>query len=161
MLAISGRNGQRKAISCLNLWLSWFSHLTEFVQNRAAVANTYFGQIVNSRSESARGFQSPGKGKTLFLDRGMTLPTLGDNLPRGDDERKIPKCVLCSGSHHLERCHKFRELTLPPRQGLVDEKKVSSSFLSPGNFVKKCRVARMYAVESCSKRHHRLLHSSD
>lgn len=65
----------RERLSVLeSLVIPTFSHLTEFVQNRAAVANIYFGQIVNSRSESPRGLKSPGKGKTLFIDRGITHP---------------------------------------------------------------------------------------
>ena len=138
-----------------------FSHLTEFVQSRAAVANTYFGQIVNPKLESSRGFKSSSKGKTGLSNHGMTLAMLGSDLPQGSNERKPFKCVLCLGSHHLERCHKFRELTLRQRQDLVDEKRVCSSCLSPGHFVKKCRVARMCGVERCQRRHHPLLHSSD
>ena len=92
-----------------------FAHLTEFVQSRTAVANTYFGQIVNSKQEAPRGHRSSSKGKVSFSNNSMTLATFGG-------ERKPFKCVLCSGSHHLEHCHKFRELTLCQRQNLVDEK---------------------------------------
>ena len=116
-----------------------FAHLTEFVQSRAAVANTYFGQIVNSKQEAPRGHRSSSKSKVSFSNNSMTLATFGG-------ERKPFKCVLCSGSHNLKRCHKFRELALCQRQNLVGEKRVCSSCRSPGHFVKKCRVARLCAV---------------
>ena len=44
-----------------------FSHLTEFVQSRAAVANTYFGQIVNSKSEQRKDGTDKGKKKITIL----------------------------------------------------------------------------------------------
>lgn len=108
-----------------------FSQLAEFVQSHAVVANTYFGQIVNSKSKSSRDFKSSTKGKTVLSNNSMTLVTLGNDLPQGGSERKAFKCVLCLGSHHLARCYKFRELTLTQRQDLVYEKSVYSSCLSP------------------------------
>ena len=94
----------------------------------------------------------------------MTLATFGDESRssghRGGESKPF-KCVLCSGSHYLERRHKFRELTLRQRQNPVDERRVCSSCLSPGDFVKKCRVARLCGVEGCQRRDHRLLHSSN
>ena len=141
-----------------------FAHLTEFVQSRAAVANTYLRQIVNSKQEAPRGHKSSSKGKVSFSNNSMTLATFGDESWSGGHrggERKPFKCVLCSGSHHLERYHKFRELTLCQRQNLVDEKRVCSSCLSPGHFVKKCRVARLCGVEGCQRKHNPLLHSSN
>ena len=104
-----------------------FAHLTEFAHSRAGVANTYFGQIGNSKPEAPRGYKSSSKGKVSFSNNSMTLATFGDESrssshPGG--ERKFFKCVLCSGSHHLEPCHKFRELTLHQQKNQEDEKRV-------------------------------------
>lgn len=60
-----------------------FAYLTEFVQGRAAVANTYFGQIVNSEQEAARGHKSSSKGKVSFSNNSMTLATFGDESRSG------------------------------------------------------------------------------
>lgn len=120
-LSTSEQNGQREPINQLYeaQTTPTFAHLTEFVQSCAAVANTYFGQIVNSKQEAPRGHKSSSKGKVTFSNNSMTLATFGDESWSGGHrggERKPFKCVLCSGSHHLECCHKFRELILCQRQ---------------------------------------------
>ena len=75
-------------------------------------------------------------------------------------ERKF-SCVLCKGTHHLQRCHKFRDQSLQQRRDLVKSKRVCHAFLSPGHFVKSCRGARICGVEGCQRRYHPLLHSSE
>ena len=141
-----------------------FSHLTEFVQSRAAVANTYFGQIITSKVEARKdGAEKGRKRPTMFHGNNTSLATHGQNLEDGDNEAKGRNlsCVLCKGTHHLERCHKFRVLKLEQRRDLVKSKRVCHACLSPGHFVKNCRGARMCGVEGCQRRHHPLLHSSE
>ncbi|CAB4002846.1 Hypothetical predicted protein [Paramuricea clavata] len=70
-------------------------------------------------------------------------------------------CVLCKGTHHLERCHKFRAQSLQQRRDLIKSKRVCHACLSPGHFVNNCRGAQMCGVEGCQRRHHPLLHSSE
>ena len=141
-----------------------FSHLTEFVQSRAAVANTYFGQIVNSKSEQRKGGTDKGKRRAPFFSgNNSSLATYEQNTEdAGTESRgKNLSCVLCKGTHHLERCHKFRAQNLQQRRDLVKSKRVCHACLSPGHFVKNCRGARMCSVEGCQRRHHPLLHSSE
>ena len=139
-----------------------FTHLTEFVQSRAAVANTYFGQIITSKSEIRKDGGDKGKRKTPFYGgNNTTLATHGQNVEDTESRVRNLSCVLCKGTHHLERCHKFRAQTLLQRRELVKSKKVCHACLSPGHFVKDCRGARMCGVEGCQRRHHPLLHSSE
>ena len=139
-----------------------FTHLTEFVQSRAAVANTYFGQIITSRTDTRKDGADKSK-KKPFLFSGTNLATYGQGIEGADDESKERKfsCVLCKGTHHLERCHKFRAQSLQQRRDLVKSKRVCHACLSPGHFVKSCRGARICGVEGCQRRHHPLLHSSE
>ena len=44
-----------------------FSHLTEFVQSRAAVANTYFGQIISSRVEARKDGADKGRKRPIMF----------------------------------------------------------------------------------------------
>ena len=141
-----------------------FSHLKEFIQSRAAVANTYFGQIVNSKSEQRKDGADKGKKRPPFFSGNNTsLATYIQNTEdAGTESRgKNLSCVLCKGTHHLERCHKFRAQNLQQRRDLVKSKRVCHACLSPGHFVKNCRGARMCGVEGCQRRQHPLLHSSE
>jgi hypothetical protein len=167
-----------KVVSCLpiHLRLKWaerasqlydnhvtpnFTHLTEFVQSRTAVANTYFGQIITSKSEIRKDGVDKGKRRPPFYSgNNTTLATHGQNVAETEPRVRNLSCVLCKGMHHLERCHKFRAQDLLQRRELVKGKKVCHACLSPGHFVKDCRGAHMCGVEGCQRRHHPLLHSS-
>ena len=127
-----------------------------------AVANTYFGQIITSKSEIRKDGGDKGKRKTPFYGgNNTTLATHGQNVEDTESRVRNLSCVLCKGTHHLERCHKFRAQTLLQRRELVKSKKVCHACLSPGHFVKDCRGARMCGVEGFQRRHHPLLHSSE
>ncbi|CAB3993642.1 Hypothetical predicted protein [Paramuricea clavata] len=141
-----------------------FSHLTEFVQSRAAVANTYFGQIIGSKVDMRKDGGDKGRrNPPFFKGNNTSLATYGQNVEDVGNESKGRNllCVLCKGSHHLERCHKFRAQNLQQRRDLIKSKRVCHACLSPGHFVKNCRGARMCGVEGCQRRHHPLLHSSE
>ena len=141
-----------------------FSHLTEFVQSQAAVANTYFGQIISSRVEARKDGADKGRKRPImFHGNNTSLATHRQNVKHGNNEAKGRNlsCVLCIGTHHLERCHKFKALKLEQRRDLVKSKRVCHACLSPGHFVKNCRGARMCGVEGCQRRHHPLLHSPE
>ena len=129
------------------------------------MANTYFGQIVNSKSEQHRDGTDTGKKRLPFFseNNNTSLATYGQNTEDASAESKGRNlsCVLCKGTHHLERCHKFRAQNLQQRRDLVKSKRVCHACLSPGHFVKNCRGARMCGVEGCQRRHHPLLHSSE
>ena len=141
-----------------------FSHLTEFVQSRAAVANTYFGEIIGSKVDMRKDGGDKGRrNPPFFKGNNTSLATYGQNVEDVGNESKGRNllCVLCKGTHHLERCHKFRAQNLQQRRDLIKSKRVCHACLSPGHFVKNCRGARMCSVEGCQRRHHPLLHSSE
>jgi hypothetical protein len=136
-----------------------FSHLTEFVQSRAAVANTYFGQIIGSKVDMRKDGGDKGRrNPPSFKGNNTSLATYGQNVEDVGNESKGRNllCVLCKGTHHLERCHKFRAQNLQQRRDLIKSKRVCHACLSPGHFVKNCRGARMCGVEGCQRRHHPL-----
>ncbi|XP_046855980.1 uncharacterized protein LOC124449080 [Xenia sp. Carnegie-2017] len=140
-----------------------FSHLTEFIQSRAAVASTYFGQMITSKNETRKdGTDRLKKKSFLFSGNSTNLATHSQRIfDSSESKGRNLSCVLCKGTHHLERCHKFRAQNLQQRQDLVKTHKVCHACLSPGHFVKDCRGARICGVEGCQRRHHPLLHSSE
>ncbi|CAB4037395.1 Hypothetical predicted protein, partial [Paramuricea clavata] len=55
-------------------------HLTEFVQSRAAIANTYFGQIIGSKVDMRKNGGDKGRRNPSFLKENNTsLATYGQN----------------------------------------------------------------------------------
>ena len=106
-----------------------FSHLTEFVERRAVVANTAFGKLVGSRPD---GEKSPKPVKLRMAgDQGvkaMKLATQVSNSLQKSDRLRAPgqpygaatqasnvalpsTCLFCDGSHALEKCFRFRDLS--------------------------------------------------
>ena len=62
-----------------------FTNLTEFIQSRAAVANTYFGQIITSRTDTQNDGADKSK-KKPFLFSGTNLAMYGQDIEGADDE---------------------------------------------------------------------------
>lgn len=89
-----------------------FSYLSEFVHDKATVANTYFGKMIASNETELP------KDDTVLLKgplhpHGNKTMVTGDVLQPGSESGKRTfTCVLCAGAHHLERCQKFRAQTL-------------------------------------------------
>jgi hypothetical protein len=85
---------------------------------RAAVANTYFGQIISSKVDMRKeGGDKGRRNPPFFKGNNTSLATYGRNAEDVGDELKDRNllCVLCKGIHHLERCHKFRAQNLEER----------------------------------------------
>ena len=76
----------------------------EFVQDRAAVANTYFGQMIASKMEGPKDDKVRRRGP-LYPHGNATMATVtGDVLqPRNEGTKRTFTCVQCAGGHHLER----------------------------------------------------------
>ncbi|KAK3746513.1 hypothetical protein QZH41_005378 [Actinostola sp. cb2023] len=104
-----------------------FSHLANFVEERSAVANTYFGQLI---SEGKNEFQRDMKQKPSYLKatstprqsyvnptaKATTLATSSSDKAQGNANSvwKLA-CPLCEKEHYLDQCEKFRAKTVEQR----------------------------------------------
>lgn len=67
-----------------------------------------------------------------------------------------PHCLLCSNSHYLSRCNRFRGMSVEKRREFVKEKRCCWLCLSVGHGVQQCTSA--YRCNECKNKHHILLH---
>lgn len=72
------------------------------------------------------------------------------------DDAKI-SCLLCSGPHVLNYCHKFRQMDPKLRQEMAKKMNLCSNCLAFGHQPLHCPSKATCLV--CSKKHHSMLHS--
>ena len=153
-----------------------FSHLTDFVEKRAAVANTAFGKLVGARPE---GDSKPKSRRRSGSDVPACVTTLAIQSTKGNrtsDGQSVRRstlspvsqgtsmqaasspCLFCNGNHSLERCFKFRDKTFEERKEFVMTRRLCSNCLRENHLARRCRAARACLFSGCGKRHHSLLH---
>ena len=154
-----------------------FSHLTDFVEKRAAVANTAFGKLVGARPNEDKGFTQRARRKsedthsvkvTTLATQGLngtsTTPSSQKALgskQHGNQRELVTTCLFCNGNHNLERCFKFRDKSFEERTKFVMDKRLCVNCLRMNHFVRRCRQFRACLFSGCGKRHHSLLHPPD
>ena len=141
-----------------------FSHLTEFVERRAIVANTAFGKLVGTKPDGEKG-PKPDKLR-MAGDQAVKATTLATQVSHShqkQDRLRAPgqasgavtqastsvappsTCLFCDSSHALGKCFRFN-------------KRLCMNFLREGHIARQCRGARACMFSGCSRRHHSLLH---
>ena len=150
-----------------------FSHLANFVERRATVANTAFGKLVGARPEADMkpkfkrrpGGDPPACATSLGIQsaNGVRSPdgvSLGQPAlsPVAQSSSASLSCLFCNGKHSLERCFKFRDKTFAERKEFVSAKKLCANCLRVNHFARRCRMAKACLFSGCGQRHHSLLH---
>ena len=151
-----------------------FSHLTDFVEKRAAVANTAFGKLVGTRPNEDKGITQRARRKSDDAPavKVTTLSTQGSNgtssIPspqkalgskqHANKQAPVTTWLFCNGNHDLERCFKFRDKSYEERRKFVLDKRLCINCLRSNHFVRRCRQFRACLFSGCGKRHHSLLH---
>ena len=151
-----------------------FSHLTDFVEKRAALENTAFGKLVGTRPNEDKGFPKRARRKSddVHSVKVTTLATQGSNgtstIPspqkalsskqHANQRELVTTCFFCNGNHNLERCFKFRDKSFEERIKFVLDKRLCLNCLRVNHFVRRCRQFRACLFSGCGKRHHSLLH---
>ena len=147
-----------------------FSHLTDFVEKRAAVANTAFGKLVGTRPNEDKGFTK--RARRCHSVKVATLETQGSNgtstIPspqkalgskqHANQRDLVTTCLFCNGNHNLERCIKFTDKSFEERIKFVLDKRLCLNCLRVNHVVRRCRQFRTCLFSGCGKRHHSLLH---
>ena len=111
-----------------------FSHLADFVERRATVANTAFDKLVGARPEGDTkpkfqwrpGGDPPASVTSLGIQSANSVrapdgASLGQSalsaVVQGSSKQVMPpSCLFCNGTHSLERCFKFRGKTFDERK---------------------------------------------
>ena len=153
-----------------------FSHLADFVERRATVANTAFGKLVGARPEGnikpkfrqRPSVDSPASATSLGIQSangvrpsdGVSLgqPALSPVAQGSSKQVTSPSCLFCNGTHSLERCFKFRDKTFDGRKEFVSTRKLCANCLRANHFARRCRMAKACLFSGCGQRHHSLLH---
>ena len=154
-----------------------FSHLAEFGERRAVVANTAFGKLVGTKPD---GEKSPKPVKLRMAGdqavKATTLATQVSNSHQKSDRLRAPgqangaatqastsvalpsTCLFCDGSHALGKCFRFRDKSYKDRKDFVLNKRLCMNCLRENHIARQCRWARACMFSGCSRRHHSLLH---
>lgn len=157
-----------------------FLDLTKFIENKARVANTMYGQDL-SRSISSGKVQSENSYKSKPYNsisrKATTLATQGENkftnetvlgqssvLNSGQsslqnlEERSVLKCHVCPGSHSLQNCSEFKRMRFSDRRKVTRDKGLCDNCLQEGHFGRGCMKKGACEIHDCRRKHHTLLH---
>jgi hypothetical protein len=72
--------------------------------------------------------------------------------------RTFPPCVVCSDSHRLFSCEKFKAMKPIERLGIVESKKLCKNCLLANHSTEECRKPSVCTVPQCGQKHTRFIH---
>ena len=140
-----------------------FAALTKFVVNKAKLANTEYGRLVNLKNDwdrsKPKSYDKPTKNVAAYQ-----VSSCHQNEEQDGKGNPVMKstCIFChKDGHSLGRCFMFQKKSNAERKRFIREKGLCNLCLSKGHFASKCQRGRNCFVDGCSRRHHPLLHSSE
>ena len=126
-----------------------FTDLVQFMKDASDEVNDpVFGKI----RESTGGEEKPrnAKGKHNVY----TTEAKGEN----SRQPRVPNCKHCEGSHWLQNCSQFKDLSPQDRLKSTRSKGLCDLCLRPGHRVAKCAKEFVCSVQGCGRKHNSLLH---
>ena len=138
--------------------------MSRFIQNSALTSSTVFGRCVGQYPNSelmkpkvkVKGGSGPRAGS--FAVTAGNVKQQPVSKPVHVFNAKV--CVCCSGSHKLEDCHNFKQMSLENRLSLVREKRMCDNCFYPYHYARGCMSKAACTHDGCGKKHHTLLHFS-
>ncbi|XP_068728733.1 uncharacterized protein [Montipora capricornis] len=138
-----------------------FSHLTDFIEKRALVANTEFGKLVGFKLGESRVSKhlrkcADGDVTVLALSQVVGNQANAANVSRSKRTSLTDgqiKCKCCDGRHELEKCFKFRDKRYAQRKDFVRKQNLCENCLKLNHVARRCRslgaleLACLVAVE--------------
>ncbi len=124
-----------------------FENLTDFIETRARVAGTLYGQEL-ARINSQ---EPPKKDMNVHKPRGTTLATQSSNTPK-------PRCWHCNSDHWLQDCKLFKKMAYSDRRALTRGKGLCDNCLQRHHRSRDCRMNSQCTVAGCTWKHCTLLH---
>ena len=149
----SAQNGPKKRIiSEARARSQILQHYTKFVVNKAKLANTEYGRLVNVKNDWDRN-KPKSYGKPTKNVAAYQVSSRHQNEEQDGKRNPVMKstCIFCSkDGHSLSRCFMFQEKSHAERKRFVREKGLCNLCMSKRHFVSKCqrgRVSLMDAVD--------------
>lgn len=147
-------------------WYPGFVRFTAFVSTAAKeMSDPLWGEKASMTSSSGRTtakFVSSSRKSSVEKKPNMSsfvtpAPVEDGPAPTGTYRRSC--CILCSTSHNLLVCQRFRDFKLSDRWDFVRKNKLCINCLKVGHVVKDCRSEHVCSVDSCGERHSNFLHT--
>ena len=138
-----------------------FSHLAKFVEERATLANTMYGELVGSTPEKERRIKQPPKEKTA--DHRREAKSFATQIGTGDGSHTnatspVSSCPLCSGQHWLAKCERMKAMTPGERKSFVRQTGLCDNCFGSGHVALNCGSKMKCQVNGCGWKHHTMLH---
>ena len=129
--------------------------LAIFIENRAAVLNSEYGQLVvdkQIRPEFTSEVRTQPKFHVNYVQRPMQLTDVNSQAKANTPT----SCILCQGAHVLGGCGRFLNMDIKARQHIVRSRRLCNLCLWPNHFARTCRFGK--PCSNCGGRHNVLLH---
>ena len=123
-----------------------------------------FAQLVSFMDRMADEACNPIYGYESFktgnrVTNVMTEPVVDSSSPPYEAPRaQSSKCLLCSGSHVLTKCHKFQAMSPKQRSNFAISNRLCFSCLLPSHRLQNCISKRVCSIDGCESQHHTWLH---
>ena len=153
-----------------------FSHLCQFIQDRADVASTMYGQEFAQDSKAKGPPQAKSGGKKF--DKAPKVTTLVTKVEGAEGAKSTervkgqwveskgrnPKgkgkgCNCCGENHSLTNCPRFAGMTLEKRRDFIRNNKLCFNCLYYGHTARGC--LKKSQCTKCRRKHHDLVHDDN
>ena len=112
----------------------------------------HISAIIEHQKKHLRVYQRGSERENKLTHR--TFGTLG----AFDSQTNKIRCWLCNQNHKISECTQLTALPVDDRLKLVKENRLCFNCLSNSHMIKECKSKVCCRIDSCSKRHHTLLH---
>ena len=142
-----------------------FRDLTNFVLERARIANSVFGlkmfALQSTKSSVTKPDMPPRKNKVAAFTTASTADDESHKVLNKAVEKTV-KCLLCEGTHFLQQCGKFCSKSYNDKWDFLRQRNLCKLCLKPGHMSRQCKSSNVCKKRSCgSQYHHTLLHPPD
>lgn len=154
-----------------------FSHLTNFIQDRARVANTMYGKDLNMHMNKpsdqvskfkkqvkpvSRTFVTQGSAE-MASNGGDKGATRGESNFKGKPKQEYvrgtgTKCFLCNKVHSLKECDIFVTKSVEERRAIMRRFRLCDNCFGQDHISRGCMIHSACTVPNCLRKHHTLLH---
>ena len=137
-----------------------FADLARFIEQRARVANTVYGQDLGvPKSDKPNHLPKSMQPRPKV----MTLNTRGNSVATHVVSRNqsVLGCLLCGNNHSLGRCTQFINKDYDSRRKFLRERRLCDNCLKPGHIARSCMQRSQCSKDGCYIKHHSLMHKPE
>lgn len=124
------------------------ARLTDFLEERCSIVEPEANKAGMGKVQSNKSMPQQRKSdiSAVFASTSKT-------------NRITQKCIFCNEeSHSMYACTKFKDLTVPQRLNVVNERKLCRNCLRPHHFAQMCQSS---TCKKCNAKHNTLLHPNE